>query len=294
MAMPKTPLTPIPYTEIASAALASAETLVSRWLPGGTKKGAEYFVCNPLRADNKANSFAVNVHNGKWGDFATNDAGNDLISLYAYLEGVEQWQAAIDIADQIAFNLPEGCRPKTKQTKPRAKPVVDPESIKQSKTVEESPWQPVMPVPADAIEAPLAHTVRGLPAMKWQYKDAQGQCLGYVYRFNTSDGGKETLPLTYCLNTKIGKHDWRWMQWTAPNRPIYGLDRLAAKPDAWVLLVEGEKCADAPVDLLPNAVVVSWSGGSKAIDKTDWTPLAGRNIYAWADCDAQSLNLSSN
>ena len=28
-------------------------------------------------------------------------------------------------------------------------------------------------------------------------------------------------------------------------RPLYGLDRLAAKPAATVLLVEGEKCADA-------------------------------------------------
>ncbi len=288
----KAELTPIPYAEIAIAALSNAESLLRAWLPDGTTKSGEYKVTNPNRADNKVGSFSINVRTGKWGDFATNDAGNDLISLYAYLEGVEQWQAAIDIADQIGFSIPDSCRPKTKQTKPRAKPLVDPETIKQAKPTEESPWQPVMPVPADAIDPPLAHTVRGLPAMKWQYKDAQGQCLGYVYRFNTSDGGKETLPLTYCKNNKTEKYEWRWMQWPAPNRPIYGLDRLAAKPDAWVLLVEGEKCADAPVDLLPNAVVVSWSGGSKAIDKTDWTPLAGRNIYAWSDCDAQRKKLT--
>lgn len=289
---PKQELTPIPFAEIASYALASCETLLRNWLPGGVLKSGEYKVTNPNRADNRVGSFSINVRSGKWGDFATNDAGNDLISLYAYLEGIEQWQAAIDVADQIGFTLPEGCRPQTKEKKPRAKPVVDPSTIKQAKQAEESPWHPVIPVPENAGEVPLAHPVRGLPAMKWQYKDAQGQCLGYVYRFNTSDGGKETLPLTYCRNEKSGTYEWRWMQWTAPNRPMYGLDRLAAKPDAWVLLVEGEKCADAPVDLLPNAVVVSWPGGSKAIDKVDWTPLAGRNIYAWSDCDAQREKLS--
>lgn len=284
-------LIPIPYEAIASAALSSIETLLGRWLPGGNKKGGEYFVCNPLRADSKPNSFAINLTKGKWGDFATNDAGNDLISLYAYLEGIEQWEAAIDVADQIAFNLPEACRPKTKNTTERKNPVINPESIKQAKPPVENHWYPVTPVPTDAEEAPLAHPHRGLPALKWAYKDAKDKLLGYVYRFNTSDGGKETLPLTYCKHEISGKYEWRWMQWTSPNRPLYGLDRLAAKPDAYVLLVEGEKCADAPVDMLQCAVV-TWSGGSKAVDKADWVPLAGRKIYAWADCDAQREKLS--
>ncbi|MDP3088848.1 MAG: VapE family protein [Methylotenera sp.] len=284
-------LVPIPYAEIGRAALSSAETLLNRWLPSGKRQGHEYKSTNPLRADNKAGSFSININTGAWGDFATNDAGNDLISLYAYLEGIEQWEAAIDIADQIAFNLPDGCRPKSKEVKERQKPVINPDDVKQAKPKEESHWHPVTPVPPNAEEAPVAHVVRGLPAMKWAYKDASGQLLGYVYRFNTSDGGKETLPLTYCKNSETNKHEWRWMQWEAPNRPIYGLDRLAAKPEAYVLLVEGEKCADAPIDLL-KGVSCSWPGGSKAIEKIDWSALAGRSIYAWADCDAQREKLT--
>ncbi|MDT7849932.1 VapE family protein [Methylophilus sp. VKM B-3414] len=290
-------LTPIPYAEIAQAANNAAESLVRAWLPGGKKTGQEYFVCNPNRADSKPNSFAINIsgdskHIGRWGDFATPDAGTDLISLYAYIFGLEQWEAAIEVADQIGFKLPEGCRPAESQPRERKAPIIDPATIKQSKPKEESPWHPVMPVPAGAEEAPLAHRHRGLPALKWEYKDANGQLLGYVYRFNSSDGGKETLPLTYCKNQKTGKHEWRWMQWPEPNRPIYGLDRLAAKPDAYVLLVEGEKCADAPLDMI-QGVPVSWPGGSKAIDKVDWLPLAGRKIYAWPDCDAQREKLTS-
>lgn len=285
----------MPFKEIADRALSFIDSLLSHWLPGGIREGGEYKVTNPNRADKSVGSFSIKLSGtkaGYWGDFATNDAGKDLISLFAFLYGLDQWEAAIEVADQIGFNLPEGCRPQEETPKERTKPVVDPSTIKESKPKEDSPWHPVIPVPSDAPEAPLAHERRGLPAMKWPYKDADGYLLGYVYRFNTSDGGKETLPLTYCMNNKTGKYEWRWMQWEAPNRPLYGLDRLAEKPEAYVLLVSGEKCADAPLELLKKCAIVTWPGGDKAIDKIDWTPLAGRNIYAWADCDAQREKLS--
>jgi putative DNA primase/helicase len=284
--MGKTPLTPIPYPEIASHALSNIESLLGRWLPGGKTASGEYKVTNPLRADNKVGSFSINIRSGKWGDFATDDAGNDLISLYAYLEGIEQWEAAIDVADQIGFKLPEGCVPADKANTERQKPVIDPSDIKAPKPKEENHWHPVMPVPSNAIEVPLAHHHRGKPAARWMYKDLNGQLLGYIDRYNKSDGGKETIPWTYCQHDVSKKFDWRNMQWPEPNRPLYGLDRLAANPEAWVLLVEGEKCADAPGDMI-QGVTVSWPGGSKAIEKVDWSPLAGRKIYAWSDCDAQ-------
>jgi len=283
----------IPYSEIANSALSAAESLLERWLPDGNIQSGEFKARNPLRADNKVGSFSVNIRSGKWGDFATNDAGNDLISLYAYLEGIEQWEAAIDIADQIGFKLPDGCRPDAKPEAVRKKPIVDPETIKTSKPKEESPWHPLYPIPfpTNVPEPPKAHVKRGLPQMTWCYKNASGEVLGYIYRFTTSDGGKETIPLTFCKNEKTGKHDWRWMQWPEP-RPLYGLDRLAANPDAWVLLVEGEKCADAAAGLDGKAVLVTWPGGCKAVDKVDWSPLVGRNIIAWADCDAQRKKLT--
>ncbi|KQT37696.1 VapE domain-containing protein [Methylophilus sp. Leaf414] len=285
-------LTPIPFSEIASAALNSIDTLLNHWLPGGKEQSGEYKVTNPLRADNKVGSFSINMRTGKWGDFATTDgAGNDLISLYAYLNGLDQHEAAFEVADQIGFRLPDGCRIDANQTRERKAPIVDPSKVKPSKPKEESPWHPVLPVPVNAEPAPEAHPHRRFPDSKWAYLDENGQLLGYVYRFNTSDGGKETIPLTYCKNDQTNKCEWRWMQWEEPNRPIYGLDRLAAKPDAYVVLVEGEKCADAPGDML-QGVTVSWPGGSKAIDKVNWLALAGRKIYAFADCDAKREKLS--
>jgi len=78
---------------------------------------------------------------------------------------------------------------------------------------------------------------------------------------------------------------WRWKAPPAP-RPLYRLDALRSRPDAPVLIVEGEKTADAAQRLFPSAVAITWPSGCKAIDKADWSPLAGRRCTLWPDADA--------
>ena len=54
-----------------------------------------------------------------------------------------------------------------------------------------------------------------------------------------------------------------------------------------MLVVEGEKCVDAADELLHAKYdVVSWPGGGMAVEKADWSQLAGRNVILWPDCDA--------
>lgn len=266
---------------IARRALSSIDTLLARWLPGGKREGNEYKALNPTRADTKIGSFSINLITGAWGDFAANAAGGDLISLYAYLNNLEQLQAAREVAEALGLTLAEKDTPH----RPVAKSI---------KAVQSglSLWVPIHPVPDDAGIPPAAHYLRGRPETIWPYRAADGAILGYVYRFTTSDGGKETLPLCYCEHVESHKRDWRWLAFAMP-RPLYGLDRLAQHPDLAVLLVEGEKCADVAVDLLPDWVIVTWPGGGNAIDKIDWSPLYGRRILAWADCDAKRVKPSN-
>jgi putative DNA primase/helicase len=287
---------PMPFKEIADAALNSIAILVPDWLPGSKTKSGEYSVRNPTRSDSHAGSFSVRMSgtkSGSWADFATGDAGSDLISLYAYIHYLDQYEAAIEVADEIGFSIPEACRPVTDTPRPKKPPVVDHTQVKPKK-VAEVVWVPFYPdpMPADMKPVPVAHSVRGKPDMQWAYRDAAGVVIGYVYLFRTSTGGKEIAPLVYCKNTKTGAHDWRFMQWTAPKRPMYGLDRLAERPDAYVVLVEGEKCADA-LNPLISGVAVSWPGGSQAIKKVDFSPLLNRKVFAWPDCDAQREALTS-
>ncbi len=94
----------IAFTRIATTALAHAETIVTRWLPGGRREGAEWVVRNPKRGDGKPGSFKVNVRTGRWGDFATGDRGGDLISLAAFLFDLDQAEAAGRVAEMVGVS----------------------------------------------------------------------------------------------------------------------------------------------------------------------------------------------
>jgi len=145
-------------------------------------------------------------------------------------------------------------------------------------------WQPIHPVPADAPKPDLKHYKHGKPASVWEYLDAQGKLLGIVCRFDLPDGSKEIVPLSYCAHTGNGKRAWRWLSFAKP-RPLYGLDLLAERPEAPVLLVEGEKTADAAEPIAPDYITVTWPGGTGAVGMVDWEPLRGRDVVLWPDHD---------
>ena len=91
----------IDFATINAAALAVLPSLLQRWAPGGVIRSAEYIVRNPTRADHRPGSFKVNIRTGRWADFATGDAGGDVVSLAAYLSGTGQADAARALADML-------------------------------------------------------------------------------------------------------------------------------------------------------------------------------------------------
>ncbi len=147
---------------------------------------------------------------------------------------------------------------------------------------EPEPWRPIVPVPDDAPRQIPAHRL-GKPTGKWGYRSETGELLFGVCRFDRADGGKEILPLTYCEGPR-GRRSWRWKGPPAP-QPLFALHRLAARPDAPVLIVEGEKAADAAQKLFPDHVAVTSPGGSAAAAKADWNSMEGRRVAIWPDHD---------
>ena len=92
------------FAEVNRAALSSLPAIVSRWLPNGRREGQEWVSLNPLRSDKKKGSFKVNLHNGKWSDFATGDRGGDPISLGAYLHGLSQLDSTKQLAKMLGVS----------------------------------------------------------------------------------------------------------------------------------------------------------------------------------------------
>lgn len=239
-----------------------------------TKSGVEWEACCPFHTE-KSPSFKVNKQKQFYNCFGCG-ANGDAIKFVQDYEGVS-FKEACRI---LGADIPEEGTP----AQPEKRAVRT--SVRASEESEASPWEPVIPVPENHAMPFAAHVKRGKPEITWRYLDQNGRLLGLIYRFKTSTGGKEVMPLTWCKNKETGKEEWRWMAFPEP-RPLYGLDQMAMRPDAPVLLVEGEKCKDAAAQALPGYVAASWPGGGKAVKKIDWAPLFGRDVVLWADCDAK-------
>ncbi|MCP9857738.1 MULTISPECIES: DUF6371 domain-containing protein, partial [unclassified Cyanobium] len=148
------------------------------------------------------------------------------------------------------------------------------------------PWRMPEKPPADAPPPPMN---RGATA-QWAYRNAAGEVLFWIQRIRLRSGGKAFLHRVWLDGDwhRPSRRDAFTCDWPAP-RPLYGLPGLGQRPEAPVLVVEGEGTADAAARLFPQHVVLSWANGSKAIAKADWTPLAGRSVTLWPDADAAGV-----
>jgi len=273
---------PIDFSLIASHALSQASSLLPQWFPAGRVVGNEFRIGN-LNGD-AGNSLSVNISTGVWTDFAAPGVGGqDLISLYADSRGLKQSEAAREIFQSLG--LAREFRPTT-QSKASEKPAA-------ADTLPEI----VIPVPADAPPIPTQRPVKTDEGWQrydiqqsWPYCGSKGDLLGYVVRYETPTG-KETPPLTLWRQPS-GNLKWRFKGFPNP-RPLYGLDRLAAAPGAQVVIVEGEKCADALQSAIQAAgaassmVAMSWPGGGKSVKKCDWVPMRERRVILWPDSDVK-------
>ncbi len=149
----------------------------------------------------------------------------------------------------------------------------------------------IVPVPGHVSIAIPKHPL-GVPAKRWEYRDAQGCLLFIICRFIKANGEKEDRPLTY-RKYKNGVLRWGWKSVDSP-RPLYGLDRLAARPDAPVLVCEGEKATDAAQILFPDYVVVTSPNGAGSAAQANWNPLRGRLVTIWPDNDEEGKQYAAN
>ena len=147
-------------------------------------------------------------------------------------------------------------------------------------------YRPVVPVPEGASEPDwerlkpqdIEDTLVEGPPTTWSYQTRDGAEAFRVARWETRSGGKEFRPATW-----NGKE---WVLRAMPDsRPLYGLPALLESDDKPVVVVEGEKCADAAARVFPGRTVTTWAGGAKAWHETDWQSIAGREVLLISDAD---------
>ncbi len=121
----------------------------------------------------------------------------------------------------------------------------------------------------------------GVTSAHWHYHDADGEVVGLVARWDTERDGKREKRILPASRGEDGL--WRFTGMQDP-RPLYALPEvLAVTQETMIFVVEGEKAADATRSL--GAVATTSAHGSKSADKTDWSPLAGREVVILPDHD---------
>ena len=114
-------------------------------------------------------------------------------------------------------------------------------------------------------------------SIKYKYCDTLGNILFYVIR--TKD--KKFFPLA------LNEHG-ELIAKKPTFRTLYGAE-LLSKDDRPVIVVEGEKAADAARKLFTSADVVTWIGGAANVESNPWNLIAGREIILWPDNDAAGI-----
>lgn len=260
------------FEGLAHELLSRSRDLLPSWLPGGRFIGNEY-TCGNLRGE-PGDSLKVNANSGKWADFATGDTGGDLISLYAAIHGIGQGEAYKQLASD--YRSPADNHPAT--VRPSSTPATRQPRIEDDLTP-----------PPNGATVPGMQSKWGAPSAYWIYRSTEGAPLFYVARYDVPNERKQFIPWSW------SKSQEKWIQkgWPAP-RPLYGLELLAQYPDHPVLIVEGEKAADAARRIAGHVyVVVTWPNGSNAGDKVDWSPIHGRKVLIWPDADEAGIKVAS-
>lgn len=253
--------------------------------------------CCPFHAEQTA-SFYVNEKNGFFHCFGCGEHGDAVDWLQKGL-GMRFRDAVAYLEDRSGISLPSPMAPRTGAAK-------------------EAEWKPVYPVPdnvppligRDGRTVPVFNPKRVgtdkeygsyRPAHIASYQDKDGRQVGYVIRVEIKDKDarkdrKFTPQITWCVPSQLPKgadpvKEGRWaIAPMADPRPLYHAERLAMNPDVPVIVVGGEKKADALQKVIKDdAVVVSWPGGDHGRHHVDFSTLEGRDVIVWPDADQSGI-----
>lgn len=297
---------PIDYGALNRALLDRVESLLLQWLPHGVERNGRWYVGD--FDGSTGESANVNMATGQWIDNAApdEDKGGDLISLYARLNNLGNGEAARQLMELLGW---ERAQVQASAPPPPRAPEAAPPAGPDRGGKRRSMWRPIAPVPRHAPPAPrpLRMSFHDKQADRWVELDAvrqweyrfDGELHGYTARFERIDSKgqlqKDVVPFTWCVDESDdrGSMKWRSKVWDAP-RPLYvPATLLSGDLSLPVVVVEGEKCADAGHALLGHEFdFVSWQGGAKTWAYAAWGWLMGRRVYLWPDCDAQRERLS--
>lgn len=240
-------------------------------LVAGASGWSKNFQCPFPEHDDTTASFGVNLETGAFKCHGCGVAGSSIIDFEMRDHGLSDRQARDKLAADygiVAGTSGGAIQPPKPPQRAQRVTAISPR-----------------PIPAMALATkPQAHPTLGKPGAEWVYRDARGKALLLIWRFDPPGGRKLFQPLSFVAGANGG--EWRFKGLAAGvATPLFHLDEIAARPQAAVVVGEGEKSAEALALLLPECVATTSLNGAAGPKKADWTPVAGRVVYLWPDAD---------
>lgn len=115
----------------------------------------------------------------------------------------------------------------------------------------------------------------GKPSAKWDYLDRDNKLIACIYRYDTEDGKEFRV---WDVKNRRAK--------SPEIRPLYNIPGITSAKK--IILVEGEKSADALIAFGLTATTAMF-GANAPINKTDWSPLIGKEVIIWPDNDEAGI-----
>lgn len=199
-------------------------------------------ICNQCGAYNGAQLVA------KWNNMDVKQDWHDVNELILECGGaVDGYTPRADF--QSGVTRPAAASPEKKSVKPQDVPAGVPDT-KQLSTL-------------DAFINARVGPVVG----RWRYVQQNGDFAFEICRVETPKG-KAFKPVAWFVDATGA--DWQ-VKGMPGLKPLYRADKLADAKK--VIVVEGEKAADAGQSLWSDYVVTTWANGAGAVAKTDWSVL---------------------
>ena len=199
---------------------------------------------------------------GLWFDHATAEGGN-LVDLYMAYMGYESRRFGTALREIASEFLGD---PVTVD-KPSWEPSATKRIAEKKQKLGDKPYD--------------EHAELGWPVATWRYRDLSGNVIASVERYEPDGTPESKTYRPYCFKVVDGAR--KWMKGAPELRPLYNQAGIAAAQT--VVLVEGEKCAQALIDAGIDATT-AMQGAHAPIEKTDWSLLNGKTVILWPDNDA--------
>ncbi|CAK0774213.1 hypothetical protein CCP4SC76_5850002 [Gammaproteobacteria bacterium] len=235
--------------EVKAELLARLESLLPMLFPAGKLRHGKFTIGNLDGTPGDSLEIVMTGSKaGLWIDRATNESGDifDLLAFHWQLHVQTDFPRILERASELLGKAPSASSPPPKKGKKS---------------------------PSDDDLGP--HSAQ------WEYRDAKGNMLAIVYRYDLPGGKKEFRPW-----------DAKKHKPSAPSpRPLYNQQGMAKATQ--VILVEGEKCAQALIDA-GFCATTAMHGANAPVGKTHWKPLSGKQLLIWPDRDKAGWAYAEN